>query len=343
MAVEYELERDRNIAKNKRRMRELGVGTVETLERVIEKKRPAGKSKLEAEDPPRRSGRVRTTVQSYSDEYTSKAELAASGAAKAARAAYAPKPTPDLRRRSALSLPDHRGDIPRHPKKRHLIFKDRPDFKPNLTPAQVIAAGSFGGCYFNPRGGKPGIRGPCAIDPAEFPKAWFDSVDPINYQSRRYNIKTNLYGVKAGQDQRYWEERGWIDARDPRGWFHWYCRFFAGRRLDDGEDERQISRWKGVCGDKGRWKRNLINKIVDNNASWDDSSVSPVRIGLVHDRPITRACADSHSCFSLTHLPGGAPNFVALGVRSDGRRPPTLEVTERDQAFYATIFLSKWA
>ena len=41
--------------------------------------------------------------------------------------------------------------------------------------------------------------------------------------------------------------------------FHWYCRFYLGRRTDD--DGRQISRWKGVAGEKGRWKRSLVNKV----------------------------------------------------------------------------------
>ena len=51
-----------------------------------------------------------------------------------------------------------------------LVFKDHPEFTPNLTPKQVIQAGTWGGCYFHPRGGKQGIRGPCAITHEEFPK-----------------------------------------------------------------------------------------------------------------------------------------------------------------------------
>ena len=46
------------------------------------------------------------------------------------------------------------------------------NFRPNLTPAQVIAMGSFGGCYFHPRGGKPGILSPkkgVAVSHLEFP------------------------------------------------------------------------------------------------------------------------------------------------------------------------------
>lgn len=39
----------------------------------------------------------------------------------------------------------------------------------------------------------------------------------------------------------------------------------SGRRSKD--DERQISRWKGVVGDKGRWVRALVNKILRQAAS----------------------------------------------------------------------------
>lgn len=35
--------------------------------------------------------------------------------------------------------------------------------------------------------------------------------------------------VKAGQNQADWEKSGWIAAQDPRGWFHWYCRFYRVR------------------------------------------------------------------------------------------------------------------
>lgn len=51
--------------------------------------------------------------------------------------------------------------------------------------------------------------------------------------------------------------------------------------MDD--DARQIGRWAGVAGAKGRWKRTLANKVLAANASFDDGGVSPViRQTLLH-------------------------------------------------------------
>jgi len=48
-------------------------------------------------------------------------------------------------------------------------------------------------------------------------------------------------------------------------------------------DARQIARWNGVAGEKGRWRNNLINKCVAAGAAHDDVSVSPVvRQTLLH-------------------------------------------------------------
>jgi hypothetical protein len=117
----------------------------------------------------------------------------------------------------------------------------------------------------------------------EFPREWFDGVDASLYQSRRYDRTRNCYGVKSGLDQVGWEESGWICPVDPRGWTQWYFRFFMGRRLVGGEDERQIARWSGVCGEKGRWKSNLIAKCLREGKAHDDASVSPVvRQTLLH-------------------------------------------------------------
>lgn len=145
-------------------------------------------------------------------------------------------------------------------------FKDFPDFKPNLTPKDCIRAGIFGGIYFNPIGGKPGIiKKKIDIDHTEFPKSWFASVPEELYLSRKYDKNLNKYRVVAGMNQEYWERHGWIHPQDPRGWFQWYCRFYRGRRTLD--DERQINRWKGICGENGRWRKRLENMIKNGKDS----------------------------------------------------------------------------
>ena len=58
-------------------------------------------------------------------------------------------------------------------------------------------------------------------------------------------------------------------------------RFYQGRRTDD--DGRQIQRWSNCCGEKGRWKNNLISKIVKAGCNWDNYNISPVvRQTLLH-------------------------------------------------------------
>ena len=84
----------------------------------------------------------------------------------------------------------------------------------------------------------------------ELPAGWTSGAVALN--GPKYDAKKNKYGVKCGADLAEWESSGWITELDPLGWFQWYTRFFQGRRSWD--DERQISRWSKVCGDKGRWR-----------------------------------------------------------------------------------------
>ena len=66
-----------------------------------------------------------------------------------------------------------------------LHFTDAPEFRPTLTPAEAIRKGIFGGCYFNPKGGKAGVFGrEVAVSHAEFPAEWFEGVPEHLYASR---------------------------------------------------------------------------------------------------------------------------------------------------------------
>ena len=101
-------------------------------------------------------------------------------------------------------------------------------FAPDLTPAQMLALGVFGGCYMTD----------CRD---EFPAEWFDDA---KLSPGRPDKSLNYFGVSASQPLSEWQRKGWLHSDDPRGWFQWYCRYFLGRRHSD--DERQIKRWRAI-------------------------------------------------------------------------------------------------
>jgi hypothetical protein len=103
-----------------------------------------------------------------------------------------------------------------------------PDFRPELTPAEMLALGVFGGKYMTDCGG-------------EFPASWFGGARLCHV---RHDPALNCFGVNASQPLSVWRAKGWIHADDPRGWFQWYCRYWRGRRGPD--DERQVRRWLAV-------------------------------------------------------------------------------------------------
>ena len=149
------------------------------------------------------------------------------------------------------------------------------DFTPNLSPKEIIRLGSFGGIYFYDEWGR------IDINYKEFPSDWFDGLEESFYLSKKYNRKINFFKIKSGLSQEDWEEKGWINKQDPRGWFQWYCRYYLGRRTDD--DERQIKRWNNFCGEKGRWRNYIYSKINKRGTSIDDISFSlAVRQSLLH-------------------------------------------------------------
>jgi hypothetical protein len=75
-----------------------------------------------------------------------------------------------------------------------LIFADYPNFNPNLTPAEVLASGSFGGTYFRPI--KSSVTNATYRNVwKEFPEEWFEGLD-IDRQviSPAYSTSVNKYG-----------------------------------------------------------------------------------------------------------------------------------------------------
>ncbi len=113
-----------------------------------------------------------------------------------------------------------------------------PDFKPQLTPQQMLALGVFGGKYMTD------CRG-------EFPADWFKQA---KLSPEKYDKEMNFFKVKASQRRLDWLRHGWIYKDDPRGWFQWYCRYYRGRRIPK-EDERQIKRWRAMVRHIAQMKR----------------------------------------------------------------------------------------
>lgn len=114
-----------------------------------------------------------------------------------------------------------------------------PAFTPDLTPAEMLKLGVFGGHYFI--AGKP-----------EFPAAWFKGakLNPKPIKDKAYNF----FGIDASLPLSTWQKKGWIHKDDPHGWFQWYCRYYWGRRHED--DARQIKRWKQMKRHVGQIKKN---------------------------------------------------------------------------------------
>ena len=132
-----------------------------------------------------------------------------------------------------------------------------PEFRPELTPKQMLALGVFGGKYMTD----------CR---AEFPAGWFARA---RLAPDGRDASLNYFGVNASQPLAVWRAKGWIHPEDPRGWFQWYCRYFMGRRLPE-EDARQIGRWKAM--------RRHIRQIERNCDTGDFTCRRRQRQALLH-------------------------------------------------------------
>jgi len=121
-----------------------------------------------------------------------------------------------------------------------------PDFKPELTPAQMLELGVFGGRYMTD----------CR---KEFPKSWFQRAKLC---PQRHDPALNYFKVNASQPLKVWRDKGWIHPADPRGWFQWYCRYYLGRRMPE-EDARQIRRWKAIRRHAAALKKHCPRRKLD--------------------------------------------------------------------------------
>jgi hypothetical protein len=119
-----------------------------------------------------------------------------------------------------------------------------PEFRPQLTPKEMLALGVFGGKYLND----------CQ---KEFPASWFTRAKLC---TKKHDARLNFFKVNASQPLSVWKKNGWIHPDDPRGWFQWYCRYYIGRRSPD--DERQIKRWKAIARHAGAIRKNCPKGLL---------------------------------------------------------------------------------
>jgi hypothetical protein len=121
------------------------------------------------------------------------------------------------------------------------------DFRPDLTPKEMLALGVFGGRYMRD----------CR---KEFPSDWFKKAKFFPEGLPGHDAKLNYFGVEASQPLYVWRKKGWINEKhDPRGWFQWYCRYYLGRRIPE-EDDRQIKRWKAIKRHVAQIKKNCSER-----------------------------------------------------------------------------------
>ena len=138
------------------------------------------------------------------------------------------------------------------------------DFGSNIS----LVEGAFGGTYF--RNIYSGVNDKFYKDSwKEFKE--LENIDKTYYASDFYDANVSKYGVKCGTSLRFSENKGWINKKDPYGWFQWYFRYWKGRRSED--DQRQINRWKRLFS---RFKGILIKMISKGKDSRN------IRQNLLH-------------------------------------------------------------
>jgi len=97
-------------------------------------------------------------------------------------------------------------------------------FAPVFSPYELLELGVFDGSYY--RADNPDLQETATI------------------------TEKNLFAEGASHPLRVWQEKGWITAEDPMGWFQWYTRYYHGRRLPE-LDRHQIKRQQSFVARHG--------------------------------------------------------------------------------------------
>ena len=87
------------------------------------------------------------------------------------------------------------------------------DFKPNISPVEVIRKGAFGRTYFRDINS--------GVNDKFYKNSWREFVELEGIDKKYYEE----HDVECGTSLRFWKEKGWVNKIDPYGWFQWYFRY----------------------------------------------------------------------------------------------------------------------
>eukprot|EP00633_Aureoumbra_lagunensis_P005039 CAMPEP_0197308934 /NCGR_PEP_ID=MMETSP0891-20130614/7468_1 /TAXON_ID=44058 ORGANISM="Aureoumbra lagunensis, Strain CCMP1510" /NCGR_SAMPLE_ID=MMETSP0891 /ASSEMBLY_ACC=CAM_ASM_000534 /LENGTH=189 /DNA_ID=CAMNT_0042793717 /DNA_START=33 /DNA_END=599 /DNA_ORIENTATION=- len=115
------------------------------------------------------------------------------------------KDPPTLPPQNVIVFSERAPVMTRNKKNGTLTSTTHPEFRPNLSPAEIMQLGSFGGTYF--RSIVSAVTGETYGDEVwqEFPAEWFKDLNiKTQVTSQKYRPEMNKYGVKCGTSLDAW-------------------------------------------------------------------------------------------------------------------------------------------
>lgn len=120
-----------------------------------------------------------------------------------------------------VALPK-RQRLPRRRNNGDIIFIEHQEFCPNVSPAEVLQSGAFGGTYFRELKSAVTNRSytPSDVINTTVPLDWIKGLTTsVQLCSQIYRREINKFGVICGDSMGKEESCGWISDLDPYGWF----------------------------------------------------------------------------------------------------------------------------
>jgi hypothetical protein len=136
-----------------------------------------------------------------------------------------------------------------------------PEFRPALTPGEVLARGAFGG----------DLVCDCVL---ELPREWLaDAILAGRLNPAGADSSSNEFGVASTAGARPGS------PPDPRGWFQWYCRYWLGRR--GATDADRIAEWKSAVARRVRQVEKAGGKRAPKSRAEKRTHAPRARQGLL--------------------------------------------------------------